>query len=62
MKNYIYGAIALLLLSSSVVGQAPNWTVDENKYQYTMTFVGFLNSDGNGLDNSNDQVAAFVNG
>jgi hypothetical protein len=62
MKNYIYSAIALVLISSSIFGQAPNWTVDENKYQYTMTFVGFLNSDGNGLVNTDDKVAAFVNG
>jgi hypothetical protein len=62
MKNYIYSVIALFLISSSVFAQTPNWTVDENNYQYTMTFVGFLNSDGNGLVNPNDKVAAFVNG
>jgi hypothetical protein len=38
-----------------------NWTVNENNYQYTMTLLGFLNSDGNGLVNLNDKVA-FVNG
>jgi len=62
MKNYIYGAIALFLISSSIFGQAPNWTVNGNNYQYTMTFVGFLNNDGNRLVNLNDKVAAFVNG
>lgn len=62
MKNYIYSVIALFLMSSSLFGQAPNWTVNENNFQYTMTFVGFLNSDGNELINSNDKVAAFVNG
>lgn len=62
MKNYIYSVIALFLISSSVFGQDPNWTVNENNYQYTMTFVGFLNSDGIVLVNSNDKVAAFVNG
>jgi len=62
MKNYIYSAIVLFLISSSIFGQAPNWTVNENNFQYTMTFVGFLNSDGIGLVNSNDKVAAFVNG
>jgi hypothetical protein len=35
-----------------------NWTVNENNYQYTMTLLGFLNSDGNGLVNLNDKVAA----
>ncbi|PKH66899.1 hypothetical protein CXF59_13360 [Flavobacterium sp. ALD4] len=62
MKNYIYSAIALFLISSSIFGQAPSWSVNENNYQYTMTFVGFLNNDGNGLVNPNDKVAAFVNG
>jgi hypothetical protein len=62
MKNYIYSTVALFLISSSIFGQAPDWSVDENKYQYTMTFVGFLNSDGNRSANLNDKVAAFVNG
>ena len=62
MKNYIFSVIALFLISSSIFGQSPNWTLNENNYQYTMTFVGFLNSDGNGLVNPNDKVAAFVNG
>ena len=62
MKNYIYSVITLFLISSSIFGQSPNWTLNENNYQYTMTFVGFLNSDGNGLINPNDKVAAFVNG
>jgi hypothetical protein len=62
MKNYIYSAIVLFLINSSVFGQAPNWSVNENNFQYTMTFVGFINSDGNRLVNVNDKVAAFVNG
>jgi hypothetical protein len=41
MKN-IYSAIALFLINSCF-GQAPDWTVDENKYQYTMTFGWVLN-------------------
>ncbi len=62
MKNYIYCAVALFLINSSVFGQTPNWTVNENNFQFTMTFVGFINSDGNRLVNLNDKVAAFVNG
>lgn len=62
MKNYIYCAIALFLINSSVFGQAPNWSVNENNFQYTMTYIGFLNNDGNRLANLNDKVAAFVNG
>lgn len=40
--------------------QAPTWTVDENAYQFTMTFVAKLNVDGKQLIGANDKVAAFV--
>lgn len=62
MKNYIYSAVVLFLINSSVFGQAPNWSINENNFQHTMTFVGFLHSDGSRLVNVNDKVAAFVNG
>jgi len=62
MKKIIYSTLLLFLINSAVFGQAPNWTVNENNFQYTMSFVGFLNSDGNALISSNDKVAAFVNG
>lgn len=62
MKNYIYSTIIFFLIISNAFGQSPNWSVNENNFQFTMTFVGFLNSDGIGLVNSNDKVAAFVNG
>ncbi len=42
--------------------QSPNWSVKINDFQYTMTFVGFLNIDGRMLSNTNDKLAAFVNG
>ena len=62
MRNYIYSILVLFLINSTAFGQAPNWTVNENNFQYTMSFVGFLNSDGSTLSNANDKVAAFVNG
>jgi len=40
--------------------QAPTWSVNENDYQYTMTFVAKLNVDGQQLIGKNDKVAAFV--
>jgi len=52
----------LFLISINVFGQTDTWTVNENDFQYTMSFVGFLNIDGNTLVNTNDKVAAFVNG
>ena len=51
-----------LLMGYTVFSQAPNWQVNENNFQYTMSFVAFLNIDGQTLNDSNDQVAAFVNG
>lgn len=52
----------LFLISFNGFCQAPSWTVNENNFQYTMTFVGSLNIDGIRLANLNDKVAAFVNG
>jgi hypothetical protein len=52
--------MVLLFVAANVQGQSPNWSVNENNFQYTMTFVGFLNVDGSTLANANDKVAAFV--
>lgn len=62
MKKDIYRILLLFLINSAVFGQLPNWTVNENDFQYTMSFVGFLNSDGKTLISADDKVAAFVNG
>ncbi len=62
MTSKVFFAILLLLLVNTSFGQAPNWVVNENNFQYTMTFVGFLNMDGITLTSTNDKVAAFVNG
>lgn len=51
--------MVLFLLGTNVQAQSPNWSVNENNFQYTMTFVGFLNVDGITLSNANDKVAAF---
>lgn len=62
MRNYIHITILLFILSSNVFGQSPDWTVNENKFQYTMSFEGFLNVDGKNLTSTSDKIAAFVNG
>ena len=62
MKSKLSFAILLLLLVNTSFAQAPNWEVNQNDFQYTMTFVGFLNIDGITLSSTNDKVAAFVNG
>ncbi|MEC5165713.1 hypothetical protein RCH18_001445 [Flavobacterium sp. PL11] len=59
MKNMLL--ICSLLISYHIMlGQAPTWSVKENNYQYTMTFVAKLNVDGKQLINPEDRVAAFV--
>lgn len=62
MRNYIYTALLLFIVSSTVFGQSPDWSVNENKFQYTMSFEGFLNVDGKDLTSTSDKLAAFVNG
>ena len=62
MKNYIYSTLVLFFIGISAFGQSPNWSVDENNFQYTMSFVSFVNVDGTELSSVNDKVAAFVNG
>ncbi len=61
MKNYLYTGLILLLFNSKLFAHTPiDWIVNENNFQYSMTFVGFINMDGKTLANSNDMVAAFV--
>ncbi|MCM0667356.1 hypothetical protein [Flavobacterium tyrosinilyticum] len=62
MKNYIHITLLFFILSSTVFGQAPNWSVNENKFQYTMSFEGFLTVDGKTLTSPGDKLAAFVDG
>ena len=51
-----------MFISINVMGQSPSWSVNENNFQYTMSFEGFVNVDGKNLSSSNDKIAAFVNG
>ncbi|MFB9076324.1 hypothetical protein ACFFLS_19365 [Flavobacterium procerum] len=62
MRNYIHITLLLFILSNTVFGQSPDWSVNENKFQYTMSFEGFLNVDGKDLTDTKDKLAAFVNG
>lgn len=52
----------LFFTTGKLLAQVPEWTVSENNFQYTMSFVGFLNIDGFTLANANDKVGCFVNG
>lgn len=60
MKRKAFCFILLFISYQTLVAQTPNWVVNENEYQYTMTFVAKLNMDGRQLINTNDRVGAFV--
>ncbi|MEZ7504697.1 hypothetical protein [Flavobacterium sp. Arc2] len=60
MKKIVFCFILALLQFTNMRAQAPTWSVNENDYQYTMTFVAKLNVDGKQLTNPKDKVAAFV--
>jgi hypothetical protein len=62
MRNYIHITLLLFIITSNVFSQSPDWSVNENKFQYTMSFEGFLTVDGKNLTSTSDKVAAFVNG
>lgn len=55
-------SILLLLGSMPSHAQSPTWSVKENDFQYTMTYVGFITMDGARLNKTADMVGAFVNG
>ena len=59
MKRII-NVIIFFLIGISVYGQVPTWSVNENDFEYTMSFVAFLNIDGVNLTSTNDMVAAFA--
>ena len=62
MTRRLFFMVLLLLLFTKSFAQAPNWVVNGNSFQYSMTIVGFLTMDGVTLSSNNDKVAAFVNG
>jgi hypothetical protein len=54
--------LGLFLLTNTLFAQVSDWIVTASDFQYTMTFVGFLNMDGKPLSSPDDKLAAFVNG
>lgn len=62
MKKGILVLFYLVFSITCLKAQAPSWVCDESKFQYTMTYLGFLNVDGVVLSSTNDKIGAFVNG
>lgn len=53
--------VLLLTMATSLMAQNPNWDVNENAYEFTMTRVAFVTIDDIELSSPNDRVAAFIN-
>jgi hypothetical protein len=62
MKRRTIELLVCFLVGMVSYGQAPNWSVNENNFEYTMSFVAFVNINGNNLSSTNDMVGAFSNG
>ncbi|WP_170064435.1 T9SS type A sorting domain-containing protein [Polaribacter glomeratus] len=62
MKTNLFFIFLMGFFIKSINSQNPNWTVNASSYQYSMTFTSFLNVNGATLTNTNDAVAAFVDG
>jgi hypothetical protein len=60
MKKRIIEIVVFIFLGFSAFGQSPDWTVNENNFEYTMTLVAFVTIDGNKLSSTNDMLGAFV--
>lgn len=51
--------IIIIMLVAPAQAQVPDWQVNENSFEFTMTLTAFLNVNGNNLANPNDLIAAF---
>lgn len=60
MKNYLL--IAMLLIYGLLAAEIPDWTVNSNDYEFTMTLSGVAVIDQIETRNANDKIAAWVNG
>ena len=60
MKKILSALFLLSISFSTLSAQVPTWSVKENDFQYTMTFVAKLNVDGKQLISATDKVGAFV--
>ena len=61
MKKTILSAVIFLFTGIYAFAQVPTWSVNENDFEYNMSFVAFLNIDGVTLSSTNDMIGAFVN-
>jgi len=62
IKSIHFLFVIFLGFFTTINAQNPNWSVNPANYQFSATYTTFLNVFGNNLNNTNDKVAAFVNG
>lgn len=61
LKSNLF-ALGILVFAIPAHAQQPDWTVDLQSYQYSMTLVTFLSVDHRILQGEDDRVAAFIDG
>lgn len=61
MKLLLTLSISCFLVGT-LYSQVPGWTVNEHDFEHTMSLVAFVNVEGRTLSNTQDRIAAFVNG
>ncbi|WBX74476.1 hypothetical protein PG913_04580 [Tenacibaculum pacificus] len=59
MRNLII--ICSFFFINSLIAQTPNWSLNENEFEHTMSLVSFININGTRLSSENDKVGVFVN-
>ena len=51
--------LIIIMLVAPVRAQVPDWQVNENSYEFTMTLTAFVTVNGVDLVNPDDKIAAF---
>jgi len=51
--------LIIVMLVAPVQAQVPDWQVNENSFEFTMTLTAFLHVNGNDLVHPNDLIGAF---
>ncbi|MFT7159473.1 MAG: hypothetical protein ACI9GZ_000641, partial [Bacteroidia bacterium] len=60
MKKIYIVLFGILFLTTNLLSQAPNWTLNSNSFENSMTVVAVILVDGVELTSTNNLVGAFV--
>lgn len=59
-RNFILLSIGFLSIATAALAQAPNWSVNPNRFQYSMTITAVVELNCNELVSPSNQLGAFV--